>query len=77
MLFTNIDLTGGILTFMLSHLAKHQDFQQRLYEEIMAQKRENELDLRNYVTRQTSLLHYLTLESIRLRPATCKLPLHP
>ncbi|RYO88683.1 hypothetical protein DL762_003609 [Monosporascus cannonballus] len=70
MLFTNIEVTGSILTFMLTQLAKHQDFQQRLYEEIMAQKTEEGFEVRNYVTRQTTLLHYLTLESVRLRPAT-------
>ncbi|RYP81234.1 hypothetical protein DL769_002064 [Monosporascus sp. CRB-8-3] len=70
MLFTNIEVTGSILTFMLTQLAKHQDFQQRLYEEIVAQKAEEGFNVRNYVTQQTTLLHYLTLESVRLRPAT-------
>lgn len=72
MIFTNIDITASVLAFMLGKLAKHPDFQQKLYEEIAAQKAEPGFDLNSYVTRQTTLLHYLCLESIRLRPATCK-----
>nr|QPC57089.1 cytochrome P450 hydroxylase [Tolypocladium sp. 49Y] len=72
MIFTNIDITASVLAFMLDKLAKHPDFQQKLYEEIVAQKAEKEFNLSEYVTRQTTLLHYLCLESIRLRPATCK-----
>ncbi|KAI3332923.1 cytochrome P450 [Ustulina deusta] len=68
MLFTNIEVTGSILTYTLVQLAKEQDYQQRLYEEVMAHKGED--NIRDYVTQQTTLLHYLTLESVRLRPAT-------
>ena len=75
MIFTNIDITASVLAFMLDKLAKHPDFQQKLYEEVVAQKAEEGFKLSNYVTRQTTLLHYLCLESIRLRPATCKCPL--
>lgn len=70
MIFTNIDITAGVLAFMLDKLAKHPDFQQKLYEEIVARKAEEGFDLRTYVTGQTTLLHYLCLECIRLRPAT-------
>ncbi|OGM48068.1 hypothetical protein ABOM_002902 [Aspergillus bombycis] len=70
MIFTNIDITGNVLAFMLGQLARHPDFQQRLYEEIVAQRSGEDLDLKAYVARQDSLLHYLCLESIRLQPAT-------
>ncbi|KND87116.1 Cytochrome P450 [Tolypocladium ophioglossoides CBS 100239] len=70
MIFTNIDITASVLAFMLSKLTKHPDFQQKLYEEIVAQKAEEGFNLNNYITRQTTLLHYLCLESVRLRPAT-------
>ncbi|KAM5467838.1 putative DNA helicase [Microsporum ferrugineum] len=70
MLFTNIEVTGSILAYMFSQLAKHQDFQQRLYDEVLASKSAGELYLRGYLGQQNTLLHYLTLESVRLRPAT-------
>ncbi|PNY28309.1 Cytochrome P450 [Tolypocladium capitatum] len=70
MIFINIDITGSVLAFMLNNLAKHPDFQQKLYEEIVAQKAEEGFDLSSYLARQTTLLHYLCLESVRLRPAT-------
>ncbi|CAI7621821.1 unnamed protein product [Penicillium manginii] len=70
MIFTNIDITGNILAFMFGKLAKHPDFQQRLFEEIVSQKDEVGLiDFKNYLARQTTLLHYLCLESVRLHPA--------
>ncbi|EEQ35634.1 cytochrome P450 monooxigenase [Microsporum canis CBS 113480] len=72
MLFTNIEVTGSILAYIFSQLAKHQDFQQRLYDEVLASKSAGELYLRGYLGQQNTLLHYLTLESVRLRPATCK-----
>jgi cytochrome P450 len=72
MIFTNIDITGSILAFMLGQLAKHPEFQQKLHEEIMAQEAKEGLGLRGYLTRSTSLLHYLCLESLRLQPGICK-----
>ncbi|KAE8383482.1 cytochrome P450 [Aspergillus bertholletiae] len=70
MIFTNIDITSSVLAFMLSLLAQHPDFQQRLYDEIMAQRTEKGLDMKVYMARQDSLLHYLCLETLRLNPAT-------
>ncbi|EEP81630.1 predicted protein [Uncinocarpus reesii 1704] len=69
MIFTNIDITGNVIAFMFTQLAKHPEFQQKLYEEIIAQKCESELDLKQYITQQSTLLHYLCLESVRLHPA--------
>lgn len=72
MIFTNIDLTATILAFMFKQLAEHPNFQEKLYDEVVAQTVDKGSDLRSYVTRQKTLLHYLLLESIRLEPVICK-----
>jgi hypothetical protein len=71
MLFSNIEITGSILAFTLINLAKNCAFQRKLLEEIRAKEEVRGYDVEEYVARQDTLLHYATLESIRVTPAMC------
>ena len=72
MIFTNISITGSILVFMLTQLAKHPKFQQKLHEEIINNKEKSGPKLEAYITSSTTLLHFLCMEVIRLHPALGK-----
>jgi cytochrome P450 len=72
MIFTNISITGSIVVFMLTQLAKHPEFQQKLHEEIVNNKEKAGPKLEAYITSSTTLLHYLCMEIIRLHPALGK-----
>lgn len=73
MLFFNIDITGAIVAFILVNLARNIPFQAKLRSEIAEQKSQASYDMIEYIGRQDTLLHYVTLESIRVTPAMCKL----
>ncbi|KAF2686196.1 cytochrome P450 CYP5293A1 [Lentithecium fluviatile CBS 122367] len=69
MLFANIDITGSIIAFIVVNLASNQSFQERLRVEIEKQKQSKSYNYESYITKQDTLLHYLTLESLRVTPA--------
>ncbi|KAL2045406.1 hypothetical protein ABVK25_012118 [Lepraria finkii] len=68
-LFTNIDITANVLVFMLTNLATHRPFQESLHAEIMQERNRPSYDIAQYIGRQDTLLHYLGMECVRLRPA--------
>ena len=72
MIFTNISITGSILVFMLTQLAKHPKFQQKLHENIVNNREKAGPKLEAYIASSTTLLHYLCMEVIRLHPALGK-----
>lgn len=72
MLFFNIDITGSIVAFILVNLASNKPFQEKLRLEIAEQKSQASYNVTEYIGRQDTLLHYVTLESIRVTPAMCK-----
>lgn len=74
MLFANIDITGSIIAFIFVNLASNVAFQDKLRAEIKEQKQDKNYDYQTYITKQDTLLHYLTLESLRTTPAMCKIP---
>jgi hypothetical protein len=71
MLFSNIDITGSIMAFTLINVAKDSTFQNKLLSEIRAKEQTAGYDVGEYVARQDTLLHFATLESIRVTPAMC------
>ena len=71
MLFFNIDVTGSIVAFILVNLAGNAPFQEKLRSEITEQKTQVSYDVAQYINSQDTLLHYVTLESIRVTPAMC------
>jgi hypothetical protein len=72
MLFFNIDITGSIVAFILVNLAGNLPFQEKLRSEITEQQNQASYDVAEYIIRQDTLLHYVTLESIRVTPAMCE-----
>lgn len=80
-LFTNIDVTGSVLAFLLLNLATASDFQTALRLEIqdhhiLDPSRSPDLPTNtpssSYLSAQNSLLHFATLESLRISPALGK-----
>ncbi|KAK4240420.1 cytochrome P450 [Achaetomium macrosporum] len=69
MLYTNIDITGLVLACLLNNIAAHPDFQVRLRAEILAEKQHPDYSAVAYAGKQDTLLHYVTLESLRLNNA--------
>ncbi|KKY25509.1 putative cytochrome p450 monooxygenase [Phaeomoniella chlamydospora] len=69
MLFTNIDITGSVLGFIFVNMASKNSFQEKLRAEVVGQKQQESYSIANYVAKQDSLLHYATLESLRISPA--------
>lgn len=79
-LFANTDITGIVLASLLVNLGDEQssEFQEKVRQEVMEQKRkitQEEEDGRDassgispgaYACRQDTLLHYLTLEAVRM-----------
>lgn len=67
MLFANLDVTIGALSWNLVFLASHQDFQDRIRREIIANT-SNPGDQAKYLRDSETLLTASILESSRLRP---------
>ncbi|KAJ3160036.1 hypothetical protein HDU86_001301 [Geranomyces michiganensis] len=63
-LFTNIDVTSGVMAWTLIQLAENPTWQERLRDEIRAESE----PLQAYVKRSDTLAHRIYLESGRLRP---------
>jgi hypothetical protein len=72
MLFTNIDITGSILALILKNLAKDQGFQEKLRGEIALQRSSPSYGVADYIAKQNTFLHYVTMESIRVTPSMCE-----
>lgn len=70
MLFANLDVTIGALSWNLVFLAAHGDTQDRIRREIMTISSDEKAvaKMRNYVQDSSSLLSASILESARLRP---------
>lgn len=62
---------------MLNSLATHRPFQESLYAEIMQEMSRPSYDIAQYIGRQDTLLHYLSMECVRLRPAFCEFSVLP
>ena len=71
-LFTNIDITGSVLAFIFINTARNAPFQEALQAEIKARKSQVSYDVAHYIADQNSLLHCVTLESLRISPALRK-----
>lgn len=70
-LFANIDINGHVLACLLSNLAANTTFQDKLCAEIAAHPDDTSFNI-NYAVKQDTLLHCLTLESVRLLSSVCK-----
>ncbi|KAH8888277.1 putative cytochrome P450 monooxygenase [Thozetella sp. PMI_491] len=68
MLFANLDVTMGGISWSLLFLAAHQDIQSELGSEIMHARREQELTWEDYIQSGSTLLAASILESARLKP---------
>ena len=71
-LFTNIDITGSVLAFIFINTARNAPFQEELRAEIKARKSQASYNVVDYIAQQDSLLHCVTLESLRISPALRK-----
>lgn len=67
-LFANLDVSTGNLSWLVIYLAKYKDIQNQLVQEL----KQNEKDLDSYCSRKDTLLAYSVLETLRLRPFTGK-----
>ena len=70
-LFANLDVTMGALSWNLLFLGAHHDFQASLRAEILAKREESHGDVRlweKYLLSSTTLLAVAVLESARLKP---------
>ncbi|KID66095.1 cytochrome P450 monooxygenase, partial [Metarhizium hybridum] len=65
-LFANLDVSTGNLSWLVIYLAKYKDIQNQLVQEL----KQNEKDLDSYCSRKDTLLAYSVLETLRLRPFT-------
>ncbi|KXJ85037.1 cytochrome P450 [Microdochium bolleyi] len=65
-LFANLDVSTGVLSWLLYFLAGDSSVQNQLREEIMHGRE----DLQSYCKRKDTLLSYCMMESFRLRPFT-------
>lgn len=66
-LFANIDITGLVLASLLENMAGDAAFQTKLLAEVRHEKKGvSSADVATYTSKQDTLLHYLTLESVRL-----------
>ena len=72
-LFTNIDITGSVLAFIFINTARNAPFQEALRAEIKARKSDASYNVADYIAHQNSLLHCVTLESLRISPALRKI----
>ncbi|KAL9045363.1 MAG: hypothetical protein Q9214_001576 [Letrouitia sp. 1 TL-2023] len=68
-LFTNIDITGSVLASIFINLALNVFFQETLRAELKARKSQASYTVADYIAQQDSLLHCVTLESLRISPA--------
>lgn len=57
---------------MLTNLAAHRPFQESLHAEIRQERNCPSYDIAQYIGKQDTLLHYLSMECVRLRPAFCE-----
>jgi cytochrome P450 monooxygenase len=72
LLYTNIDVTSTVTSFLLLNISANQSFQSKLREEIQARQNEPSYKLMDYVEKKDTLLHYAVMESLRMSPALCK-----
>ncbi|KAG2412227.1 hypothetical protein HFD88_009784 [Aspergillus terreus] len=69
LLYTNIDVTSTVTSFLLLNISANQSFQSKLREEIQARQNEPSYKLMDYVEKKDTLLHYAVMESLRMSPA--------
>ncbi|CAI6288229.1 unnamed protein product [Periconia digitata] len=68
MLFANLDVTMGGISWPLIFLAAHMDVQNTLRREIASISPETEGEMERYILSQDTYLHHVILEAARLRP---------
>ncbi|PVI00657.1 cytochrome P450 [Periconia macrospinosa] len=68
MLFANLDVTMGALSWPLVFLAAHADVQRKLRHEICSASSKTGAELEQYLMSQDTYLHFVMLEAARLRP---------
>lgn len=71
-LFGNVDVSASVLNTLLINLAANRSFQDALRAEITEQKSQKSYSVTQYIAKQSSLLNYLVMESMRLSPAFCE-----
>lgn len=72
LLFTNIDVTSTVTASLLINISENQSFQAALREEIAATQSQESYNIKDYIAKKDTLLHYAVMESIRMCPALCK-----
>jgi cytochrome P450 monooxygenase len=71
-LFTNVDVSAGVLATLFTNLASHRSVQDNLRREVAARRSEPGFDLAKYLAKADSLLNQTIMESMRHSPAFCK-----
>lgn len=69
LLFTNIDVTSTVTASLLINISENQSFQAALREEIAATQSQESYNIKDYIAKKDTLLHYAVMESIRMCPA--------
>ncbi|GFF77037.1 hypothetical protein IFM62136_09470 [Aspergillus lentulus] len=68
-LFANVDVSASVLSTTITNLAANPSIQSELRSEISKWKSQDEGDFSKYLTNSGTLLHRVTMESMRLSPA--------
>ncbi|KAF2669309.1 cytochrome P450 [Microthyrium microscopicum] len=68
-LFANIDVTAGVLAFLMINLAINSETQTELREEILSRALDGKESIDRYFKQSDTLLDYTCTESVRLAPA--------
>jgi cytochrome P450 monooxygenase len=71
-LFANVDVSASVLSTTMTNLAANPSIQTELRSEISKWKSQDEGGFSKYLTNSGTLLHRVTMESMRLSPAFCK-----
>lgn len=68
-LFTNVDVSAGVLGTLFTHLSISPSLQTTLRGEIQHWKRQPDFDLAKYMAKSDTLLNRTVMESMRHSPA--------
>jgi len=71
-LFTNVDVSAGVLSTLFTNLATNQSIQDSLRAEINEWKARTNFDVAKYMAKSDALLNHIVMESMRHSPAFCE-----
>jgi cytochrome P450 monooxygenase len=68
-LFTNVDVSAGVLGTLFTHLSSCPSLQVKLRDEIQHWKHDSDFNLPKYLAKSDTLLNQMVMESMRHSPA--------